>query len=82
MEETPNVVSRQGILEGPFRNNPAVRLAIDLWRRGGCTWEEAMMYTVVQLAGRLERLEGQARDKIAKEPPSNWNGIQQLLVGR
>lgn len=82
MEEISKVVSRQDILEGPYRNNPNVHAAISLWMRGGCTWEQAMMYCVTMLTGQVELLEDHLSNKISKEPPSNWNGIQRFLVGR
>ncbi len=79
MAETPQRVGRQDVLEGPYLNNPAVRAAVTMWRRGDCTWEEAMMYSVIQLIFQNERLEVRLIDKISKEPAPNWRDVAKTI---
>ncbi len=79
MAETPQRVGRQDILEGPYLNNPVVRAAVTLWMRGDCTWEEAMMYAVIQLSIQNEDLEVRLIDKISKEPAPNWLRVAEAI---
>lgn len=74
-----NEITRQDILQSPYSSNPNVHTAISLWIHGGCTWEQAMMYCVISLAGQVELLEDRVKDKISKEPAPNWNAINSLL---
>lgn len=54
---TPN-----DILLGPYEDNFTVRACIDTWKRGECSWEQALMLAVLELA----RSEQKARESIAE----------------
>lgn len=78
MAEISKNLSRQRILDGPFRTNPTLHAAVTVWQQGGCTFEEAMIYAVIHLTDQNEALEVRL-NKIAKEPASNREGIQKLV---
>ncbi|CAA9565107.1 hypothetical protein AVDCRST_MAG81-975 [uncultured Synechococcales cyanobacterium] len=61
---TPN-----DILSGPYENNFTVRTCIDVWKRGECSWEQALMSAVLELArSQQEEKESMAESVATKHP--------------